>query len=183
MRKKYYLIILIFLMSSLHIKIYSQQENPVQKYLSENKLRLSVGYLIIDKREKSEYLTFSNNKTIYNISYKFLDFSKKDQYPQIGLTNELGIKNTLAFFKVGPQLLIIPNFSIDLHIGLGIIFNKSFIIRPFSATIFCGFTPTYSLDLSEKLRFEVEGGIDSSIEDQFALSTYIMIGFSYRTSK
>lgn len=167
----------------MYVKIYSQQKSPVQTYLSENTLRLFVGYLMIDKREKNEYLTFSNNNIIYNISYKFLDFSNKELYPQIGLMNELGMKNTLAFLKVGPQLLIIPNFSIDFHLGLGIIFNKSLIIRPFSATVFYGVTPTYSFDLNEKLKFEIEGSIDSSIEDQFALSSYIMIGLSYRTSK
>ena len=177
---KYNFFLIVGILLIMYNDIYSQSENQV---LTIETLRLSTGYLIIDQRANSEEFTFNNSKIFFNLSYKFLNFSIGDHYPKLGLTNELGIKNTLAFLKAGPQLLFNSNLFVDFHLGLGLIFFKSLILKPLSGTIFFGFTPMYNFDLNEKLKLEIEGGIESSIEEKFALSTYIMIGFGYKITK
>lgn len=170
--------LLLILIVSFNLTITRAQYRAEVETISENILKISFGHFLSDSRTKTNSLVFNDSRLIYNISYEFVDQNFEDVSPNIALVNEIGFKNTLLFLQIGPKLIFDKNISTDLYFGAGIIFQKSF-LSLYSGSIYLGISPSYRLVISKKMFICIEGGAEFSIEDRFAISTYVLVGYNH----
>ncbi|MDQ7816412.1 MAG: hypothetical protein RDU14_05255 [Melioribacteraceae bacterium] len=174
--------VLFMFLSIFSSNLLAQETNNIKSYYSYKYIGLSVGYFLTDQREVKEQLTFNNQKVLYNINFRLVDLPVSGSNPKIGLLNEFGIINTMAYLKMGALGFIEPGFSTELYIGLGIIFNKTSIIKPHSGALFVGVCPQYKISLNSSMNLELKFNLDSNLEDKFSISTFLACGFSLKVN-
>ncbi|MCL5028252.1 MAG: hypothetical protein M1480_04425 [Bacteroidetes bacterium] len=178
-----FLFVIFILFVVLHQNVFSQQKSEEEKYTSHEKLILSSGMLFNSQWQTNDYISIEGVQMFINLSYRYDDESFDQTYPQIGLTNEFGIKNFSIFVKAGPKLLLKGNLAVDVHAGLTLVLAKGIEFSGGAFIAFVGVNPSYSIPLSDKLNLEVEGGLDISLFNNKPIISFGIIGVSWNFNK